>query len=201
MSDRFNSLKSSNKKDKFGRKSNRFHNPNNPNNPKNPNDPKNPNNPKNMFRKESKEKKKPNDNINLGVEVFPELNTKNKINTLKVNTDLSYLEKINQKKQELQQTKELIPKGWIFLNKFPSKENTKKAVQINNKYYNPALSKKIIENRIKYREEINEMLGDISPYWDVDIYGTTLMDEDENNDSDDDDYETDEEYNNDIIMI
>ena len=44
-----------------------------------------------------------------------------------------------------------------------------------------------MENRLKYRKELNEILGDISPYWNMDI-------EFEN---DTEDYDDDDAYLND----
>ena len=58
-------------------------------------------------------------------------------------------------------------------------------------YYNPILAKKILEDRLKYREELNDLLGDISPYWNM-VYPDDLDDSD-NNDSDEE-TEEEEEY-------
>ena len=81
-----------------------------------------------------------------------------------------------------------LPKGWIELSKIKnSKENTSfkdRASKIS-PYYNPKMAKKILENRLRYREELNELLGDISPYWDM-VYPEDL-------DYSDDIYYTDEE--------
>jgi hypothetical protein len=47
------------------------------------------------------------------------------------------------------------------------KQYKKKDIQdtIISEYYNPSLNLKILNNRQEYREELNDILGDISPYW------------------------------------
>ena len=50
-----------------------------------------------------------------------------------------------------------------------------------NPYYNPENAIKILEDREKYREELNDILGDISPYWDMSWLDESIIDyEDEN---------------------
>ena len=69
--------------------------------------------------------------------------------------------------------KEKVKKGWQFLTKqIKQTIETKKAKDFNyyieNPYYNPQLSLAILNNRYQYREEINELVGDISEYWNID---------------------------------
>jgi hypothetical protein len=47
------------------------------------------------------------------------------------------------------------------------KEYKKKDIQdtIISEYYNPNLNLRILNDRQEYREELNDILGDISPYW------------------------------------
>ena len=47
------------------------------------------------------------------------------------------------------------------------KEYKKKDIQdtIISEYYNPSLNLRILNDRQEYREELNDILGDISPYW------------------------------------
>ena len=132
----------------------------------------------NKFRKQEKVKKK---EPQIGIESdkeFPELfpNTKKTTNTdLEVNNPekekggLSYIEKIKLFREE-NKVEEKLEKGWQFLTK-----NTKQAKQakqakqnMENPYYNPELSLAILNNRNEYREEINELVGDISEYWNID---------------------------------
>ena len=63
-------------------------------------------------------------------------------------------------------------------------------VQIS-EYYNPKLSKQILNDRTKYREELNDILGDISPYWNTNLYYDE--DDEEHNDDEYDDEEYDED--------
>ena len=66
---------------------------------------------------------------------------------------------------------------------------------MDNSYYDPNLSEKIILERISYREEMNNLLGDISPYWLSTTYDEDSEDEINNNN---DEYSEDDEdnYNN-----
>ena len=50
-----------------------------------------------------------------------------------------------------------------------------------------------MNNRQNTREELNDILGDISPYWNMNIYNS----EDDNNDNDDEYYDDElDEYDN-----
>lgn len=103
----------------------------------------------------------------LETENFPSLNL-TPIPTITKQTN--YLEKIKQTKEEKKETNPL-PDGWIILKKDSTKiklekpiisEITEEIMQIN-----PYSTQLILDNRRKYREELNEILGDISPYWDM----------------------------------
>ncbi len=58
-----------------------------------------------------------------------------------------------------------------------------------NEYYNVNAARMITESRQEYRKELNDILGDISPYWDIPIE----IEDDEDNDSDIEAYSEDEE--------
>ena len=107
----------------------------------------------------------------------------------------TYLEKIRQTKLETEK-KELIRPGWTILhiNKTKAKSHTAFLSQYSTKtqivnYYNPSLSKKIFQNRQEQRLELNEILGDISPYWNMIIY-----DDEEDEEYNENEYDDIEEY-------
>ena len=150
-------------------------------------------------------------------EEFPELNPKKSRNDEAENktksTILSYSEKIKITK-DLLINHNKIPKGWTLLKKenlYKSlinddmiKNNTEYYQNYNNEnecihlnpHYNPMKSYEIYMNREIYREEMNEMLGDISPYWNLDEFEG--YESDEESDDDYEEYEEDFECNNDI---
>lgn len=73
------------------------------------------------------------------------------------------IQKVKEEKKELDKSKKL--QGWTYL---PSKDLKTKGNVINidlSPYYNPMQSVKILVDREEYREELNDILGDISPYW------------------------------------
>ena len=73
------------------------------------------------------------------------------------------IKKVKEEKKELNKSKKL--QGWTYL---PSKDLKTKDNVINidlSPYYNPTQSIKILVDREEYREELNDILGDISPYW------------------------------------
>ena len=113
-------------------------------------------------------------NIINNVENFPDLNADNKIHERKVNIETDYLEKIKQKKADLQKEPLLLKEGWIVLssNMSAMDQNPNNADQsnTNNLYYNPKRSYQIYQDRRVYRDNLNDMLGDISPYWNMDYY-------------------------------
>lgn len=138
------------------------------------------NNGENRFRKQEKIKRKEKDIEISSNKEFPELNPEyNNANNEKPkhkNDGLTYIEKIKLFKEENQHV-ERLEKGWQFL---PIKKNVKKNIynnSVENPYYNPELAFTILNNRDNYREELNEILGDISPYWDMSIYEPDLNDE------------------------
>ncbi len=104
-------------------------------------------------------------------------------------TENIYKDKVNKVEATTSGTQERkLPKGWIELSKIKnSKENTSDKDEASkiSPYYNPKMAKKILEDRLSYREELNELLGDISQYWDM-VYPEDL-------DYSDDIYCTDEE--------
>ena len=64
-------------------------------------------------------------------------------------------------------------------------------------YYNLELSKKILEDRKKEREKLNEILGDISPYWhcmEVDEESEDSLYEEENQEEESEIEENDENW-------
>jgi hypothetical protein len=100
----------------------------------------------------------------------------------------NYSEKLKATKIEQENYKQRISKTL--------KEYKKKDIQdIISEYYNPGLSLRILNDRQEFREELNDMLGDISPYWNkLSEDELSLLDEEELLNSDNDD-----EYNNSII--
>ena len=113
-------------------------------------------------------------------ENFPTLSTN--ISELEKCT-LSYSEKIKQQ-EEIEEVESSLPKGYIKLTYKDLAERAAKPKTIKepiSEYYNPYGAYLIMEDRRKHREELNDILGDMSPYWDM----PTLSD---------DEYE-EEEYN------
>jgi len=100
---------------------------------------------------------------------------------------------------------ERVPPGWSILYRKDNKIIIEKGKQINNSYNKELheenerymISSNILDNRYYERLELNEILGDISQYWNMDaqyIYDTR---EDEficNNDESDTEYDNDEEF-------
>ena len=95
--------------------------------------------------------------------------------TVVIIPDVNYLEKIKQTAEEFKIVS-LVPPGWIMLgDKFHPQ--LYRASEPISEYYSPMNAHLIMENRMLYREELNDILGDISPYWNI--------------------YEEEEEYDND----
>ena len=91
-----------------------------------------------------------------------------------------------------------LSKGWIILHN--QKYNQKKFIPIksannteNNTLFKPPryCAQLIFENRQRYREELNEILGDISPYWNSQYEDN---DSDDNYSDDEGVYTDEEEY-------
>jgi len=83
----------------------------------------------------------------------------------------SYKEKIQKTKEE-NLVRATVPPGWIVLTKgkdYRRKSSVSVVEKDHNPYYNPRGAQMILENRQEYREELNEILGDISPYWNMQI--------------------------------
>lgn len=121
----------------------------------------------NKFKRSETVKKEPV--IDLTEHAFPKLvitaeyDKNDETNEIK---QMSYIEKIKHFK-ELNQKKESLPKGWVFLNKNNnfSKIGLK---ETNNPHYNPLNSYKIYEFRYYNRLELNDLVGDISVYSNMD---------------------------------
>ena len=97
---------------------------------------------------------------------------------------LSYSEKIKQH-EEIEEVEPSLPTGYTELTHKSSAEMTSRSKTIKepiSEYYRPYGAYLIMEDRRKQREELNDILGDISPYWDMPVLS-------------DDEYE-DEEHNN-----
>ena len=93
--------------------------------------------------------------------------------------------------------REPIKPGWVILQKGNSQKFSQKSLQYtDSKYYNLSLVRQIFYERQKHREELNEILGDISPYWNYnfDNDDDDDYDDDYDNDDDDDDEYYDETY-------
>lgn len=162
---------------------------------------KNPRNQKhNKFHKEHRQnrfqmydkKQKKENKIDLGEKAFPSLvksveytEEEKQANPTK---GMSYIEKIKYFK-ELNEKKDSLPKGWIKLDKNTHYKQFQKINADDNPYYNPYVSFAIIYERYINREELNNILGDISPYWNMDEqYEYDTRDLEENEDDDESDY-------------
>ena len=165
---------------------NKFNNNNNNNNNKNKFNTKN-----NMFYNKPKVIKP---EFKISLEDFPVLlETTQTLNQPQLQAKpqsqiQNYSEKLKATKIEQENYKQRISKT--------QKEYKKKDIQdIISEYYNPGLSLRILNDRQEFREELNDMLGDISPYWNkLSEDELSLLDEEELLNSDNDD-----EYNNSII--
>lgn len=120
----------------------------------------------NQFRKQNQNKVK-EVKIDHSEVSFPCLteNTNSKVREVTEN----YLEKTKKIKEEKEKkNSQKVPEGWIILHKGMNTKNLicSEKPEIN-EYYNPTLARKIMEDREIFREELNELLGDISPYWDM----------------------------------
>ena len=112
--------------------------------------------------------------------------------------EMSYIEKIKYFK-ELNEKKDLLPKGWVRLTKNNKLKKFEKNNFEKNPYYNPDITYMIIYERYTNREELNNLIGDISPYWFMDEeyeYDTRELEETNDiNESNDSDYSDNDEYN------
>jgi hypothetical protein len=165
---------------------NKFNNNNNNNNNKNKFNTKN-----NMFYNKPKIVKP---EFKISLEDFPVLlETTQTLNQAQPQTKpqaqiQNYSEKLKATKIEQENYKQRISKT----QKAYKKKDTQDIIS---EYYNPGLSLRILNHRQEFREELNDMLGDISPYWNkLSEDELSLLDEEELLNSDNDD-----EYNNSII--
>jgi hypothetical protein len=121
---------------------------------------------------------------------FPELVQKKKQETDEIES-CNYKEKVQKIKEKKEmEFKKVLKKGWIQLPISKSKEINKTDSNEISPYYNPKMAVKILENRLAEREELNDILGDISPYWNM-VYPEELDDYDYDDTSDN--YEEEEE--------
>ena len=177
-----------NPKHKFNFNTHNTKNKFNNNNKNNNNNSKNKFNTKNNMFYNKPKAVKPEFKISL--EDFPVLlETTQTLNQPQAQPQIqNYSEKLKATKIEQENYKQRISKT--------QKEYKKKDTQdIISEYYNPGLSLRILNDRQEFREELNDMLGDISPYWSkLSEDELSLLDEEELLNSDNDD-----EYNNSII--
>lgn len=129
----------------------------------------------NYFRKQTQTKPKVV-KIDFSEQSFPNLG--NNSTHVEVSSNENYLEKTKKIKEEKQKNNlKKVPDGWIILHKEMVTKNLINSEKPEiNPYYNPALSYKIMEDREIYREELNEILGDISPYWDMSWLDNDIID-------------------------
>jgi hypothetical protein len=94
----------------------------------------------------------------------------------------SYKEKIQKTKEE-NLVKRTVPPGWVIITHRKHNKQQCPSVGVEmerNPYYNPRGAQMILENRQAYREELNDILGDISPYWNMQTeVGADQQDNDE----------------------
>lgn len=139
----------------------------------------------------------------LDTKLFPALvkETENKEKTLK-----NYIGIVNHE-IKTEKIKERIQAGWTLLYKKNNKIVIEKGKNLYNNYYKEFYEEKmryvnatnILSYRYDERLELNEILGDISPYWDMDNQYEYDTREDEiidTNDIIDTDYDYDQEYDN-----
>ena len=125
--------------------------------------------------------------FNAQSEFFPQLNQDLSNNDIVINcSEQSYLEKIKVTKLNAEK-REPIPPGWQYLISTNNNSLQKhKITKTTNIYYNPSLTVQILNDRQKQREELNEIVGDISPYWNMNLY-------DDNDDDDIIEYDYDDQ--------
>ena len=128
--------------------------------------------------------------FNVKENEFPELVQKKKQEIDEIES-CNYKEKVQKIKEKKEmEFKKVLKKGWIQLPISKSKEINKTDSNEISPYYNPKMAVKILENRLAEREELNDILGDISPYWNM-VYPEELDDYDYDDTSDN--YEEEEE--------
>ena len=142
----------------------------------------------NQFRRQTSTKKE--EEFKVKVEEFPELISTNKVNPVTIN---SYINRVNKetKATPIKETTET--PGWTILS-LNKKYNTFKTPEEDTEYFNPMGAKLIWENRLKFREDLNDILGERSPYWDMSQYEPDFDLNDYEYDENDDEDEDYEEY-------
>ena len=162
---------------------NQFQKPRNRNYRDKPRDYKN----KNQFK--SKFPAKQENQFEVKSEEFPELISSTKVKKESVN---SYINRLNKVKQETEIKETPEKPGWTILS-LNKKYKTVKTPEEISEYFNPTSAKLIWENRLKFREDLNDILGDRSPYWDMSQYEPDFdLNDYEYDENDDEDEE--EEY-------
>ena len=151
--------------------------------------------PNNIFKKQQKF-----DEFNIKSIDFPELEKDNpelekdkpelEKDKPELEKDNNYLEKINKKEINKKET-QLVPPGWTLLRYKDIIYKRHLHIKNNNNTIDLWKKRLIMANRLRAREELNDILGDISPYWNTNLYSD---DDDENDDDNDSAYEEEEDY-------
>ena len=161
---------------------------------------------KNKREYSKKEKKVPLNNVKkelniLDEKLFPSLV---KSEGVKENTLKNYIGIVNHE-IETEKIEEKIPPGWTMIYKKDNKIIMDKGKSIYNSYNKEIqeenerymIANNILDNRYYERLELNEILGDISPYWNMDEQYEYDTREDENiddNDTSDSEYENEDDF-------
>tara|TARA_A100001011_G_C14314953_1_gene847518 strand:- start:2005 stop:2643 length:639 start_codon:yes stop_codon:yes gene_type:complete len=119
---------------------------------------------KNQFKEQNSFKKKEKE-FEVKTEEFPEL-VKNKTTNISQN---SYINRLNKEIKETNLKKTEEKPGWSILS-LNKKYKTFNKIEDFSEYFNPTGANLIWQNRIKFREDLNDLLGDRSPYWDMSQY-------------------------------
>ena len=119
---------------------------------------------KNQFKEQNSFKKKEKE-FEVKTEEFPEL-VKNKTTNISQN---SYINRLNKETKETKIKKTEERPGWSILS-LNKKYKTFNKNEDFSEHFNPIGAKLIWQNRIKFREDLNDLLGDRSPYWDMSQY-------------------------------
>ena len=98
-------------------------------------------------------------------EEFPDL-VEGKKQEVPVKT-LDYREKVQMVKEATIKEKNILPQGWVLLSKKDTTVKKERDIEIISEYFNPKIAREILDNRLLQREELNDILGDISPYWNM----------------------------------
>ena len=151
---------------------------------------------KNRFHMREKREKiekieKREKNIDIGEIAFPSLVKRGEYTQEEKQANptkgMSYIEKIKYFK-ELNEKKDPLPKGWTILSKNQQFAPYEKVNIDENPYYNPYNAFAIIYERYINREELNNIIGDISPHWNMDEqyeYDTRDLEENDNDNESD----------------